>query len=103
MTKKRKLEDYETIALAKECSTIIQNKLSPKLNDPRSFSIPCTIGNIEFSKALCDLGARVSLMPMTLAIQLGLSEFVMLPPLPSATPKVSAEHLPNSRQESIQF
>ncbi|XP_071921868.1 uncharacterized protein [Coffea arabica] len=74
MTRKRKLEDCETIALTEECSAIIQNKLPPKLKDPGSFSIPCTIGNIDFSKALCDLGASVSLIPLTVARQLGLKE-----------------------------
>ncbi|XP_027158091.1 uncharacterized protein LOC113759717 [Coffea eugenioides] len=68
MTRKRKLEDCETIALTEECSAIIQNKPPPKLKDPRSFSIPCTIGNIDFSKALCDLGASVSLIPLTVVI-----------------------------------
>ncbi|XP_027169631.1 uncharacterized protein LOC113769374 [Coffea eugenioides] len=74
MTKKRKLVDSETIALTEECSAIIQNKLPPKLKDPESFTVPCTIGNVEFSKALCDLGASVSLMPLTVARQLGLKE-----------------------------
>ncbi|XP_071939988.1 uncharacterized protein [Coffea arabica] len=74
MTRKRKLEDCETIALTGECSAIIQNKLPPKLKDPGSFSIPCTIGNVDFSKALCDLGASVSLIPLTVARQLGLHE-----------------------------
>ncbi|XP_027157996.1 uncharacterized protein LOC113759613 [Coffea eugenioides] len=74
MTKKRKLEDSETIALTEECSAIIQNKLPPKLKDPGSFTVSCTIGNIEFSKALCDLGASVSLIPLTVARQSGLKE-----------------------------
>ncbi|XP_027122240.1 uncharacterized protein [Coffea arabica] len=74
MTRKRKLEDREIIALTEEYSAIIQNKLPPKLKDPRRFSLPCTIGNIEFSKALCDFGASVSLIPLTVARQLALHE-----------------------------
>ncbi|XP_027067872.1 uncharacterized protein [Coffea arabica] len=74
MTKKRKLVDSETIALTEECSVIIQNKLLPKLKDPGSFTVPCTIGNVEFSKALYDLGASVSLIPLPVARQLGLKE-----------------------------
>ncbi|XP_027158370.1 uncharacterized protein LOC113759991 [Coffea eugenioides] len=74
MTKKRKLVDSETIALTEECSVIIQNKLPPKLKDPGSFTVPCTIGNVEFSKVLCDLSASVSLIPLTVARQLGLKE-----------------------------
>ncbi|XP_027181913.1 uncharacterized protein LOC113780300 [Coffea eugenioides] len=74
MTKKRRLEDSETIALTEECSAIIQNKLPPKLKDLGSFTVPCTIGNVEFSKTLCDLGASVSLIPLIVARQLGLKE-----------------------------
>ncbi|XP_027178191.1 uncharacterized protein LOC113777357 [Coffea eugenioides] len=74
MTKKRRLEDSETIALMEVCSAIIQNKLPPKLKDPGSFTISCTIGNVEFSKALCDLGASVPLIPLTVTRQLGMKE-----------------------------
>ena len=63
---KRKLEDYETMKLNEECSTIILNKLSPKLKDPRSFTIPYTIGNCHFDKVLCDLGASINLMPLSI-------------------------------------
>ncbi|KAL0313525.1 UNVERIFIED_CONTAM: hypothetical protein Sradi_5751800 [Sesamum radiatum] len=57
LSTKRKWEGGETVKLNEECSTILQNKLPPKLKDPGSFSIPCTIGNIDFDKVLCDLGA----------------------------------------------
>ncbi|XP_020263244.1 uncharacterized protein LOC109839226 [Asparagus officinalis] len=59
LSNKRKLEEYETVALTEECSAIIQNKLPPKLKDPGSFSIPCVIGNVSINRALCDLGASV--------------------------------------------
>ncbi|XP_017973225.1 PREDICTED: uncharacterized protein LOC108661383 [Theobroma cacao] len=58
LLKRRKLGEFETIALTKECSAIIQNKLPPKLKDPGSFTIPRTIGALCFAKALCDLGAK---------------------------------------------
>ncbi|XP_057989104.1 uncharacterized protein LOC131172176 [Hevea brasiliensis] len=58
LSKKRRLEDYETIALIEECSAILQNKLPPKLKDPGSFSIPCLISNMNIDKALYDLGAK---------------------------------------------
>ncbi|KAJ9129119.1 hypothetical protein P3X46_034110 [Hevea brasiliensis] len=44
LSNKRRLEDYETVALTEECSAILQRKLPPKLKDPGSFSIPCHIG-----------------------------------------------------------
>lgn len=55
---KRKLEEYEIVALTEECSALIQNKLPPKLKDPGSFSIPCLIGNTSFDKALCDRSVK---------------------------------------------
>ena len=69
---KKKLEDYETIKLNEECSAIILNKLPPKLKDPRSFTIPCIIGNYHFEKVLCDLGASINLMPLSIMQKLGL-------------------------------
>ncbi|XP_020262292.1 uncharacterized protein LOC109838247 [Asparagus officinalis] len=74
LSNKRKLEEYETVALTEECSAIIQNKLPPKLKDPGSFSIPCVIGNVSINRALCDLGASVSLMPMSIYKKLGIGD-----------------------------
>ena len=74
MSKKSKLVDNEVIALTEEYSVVIQNKLPPKLEDPSSFSIFCTIGNIEFSNALCDSDASVPLIPLSIARKLGLTE-----------------------------
>ncbi|KAL0433398.1 UNVERIFIED_CONTAM: hypothetical protein Slati_2674100 [Sesamum latifolium] len=55
LSTKRKWEGCETVKLNEECSAILQNKLPPKLKNPGSFSIPCTIGNVDFDKVLCDL------------------------------------------------
>ncbi|XP_017981014.1 PREDICTED: uncharacterized protein LOC108663036 [Theobroma cacao] len=74
LTKKRKLEDFETVALTEECSAIIQNKIPPKLKDPGSFSIPCTISRFKFTKALCDLGTGVSIIPLSIVEKIGLKE-----------------------------
>ncbi|KAJ9178743.1 hypothetical protein P3X46_010600 [Hevea brasiliensis] len=74
LSKKRKMEDYETIALTEECSAILQNKLPPKLKDPGSFSIPCLIGDKKIDKAICDLGASVSLMPLSMYQKLKIRE-----------------------------
>ncbi|KAJ9182687.1 hypothetical protein P3X46_006652 [Hevea brasiliensis] len=74
LSKKRKLEDYGTVALTKECSAILQNKLPPKLKDLGSFSIPCLIDNKKIDKALCDLGASVSLMPLSICKKLEIGE-----------------------------
>ncbi|XP_070042902.1 uncharacterized protein [Nicotiana tomentosiformis] len=41
----------------------IVHLMAPNLEDPSVFTIPCTIGSVEFSKILCDLGASINLMP----------------------------------------
>ncbi|XP_070030065.1 uncharacterized protein [Nicotiana sylvestris] len=37
-----------------------------------SFTIPCTIGNFAFAKALCDLRASINLMPLAIYKRLGI-------------------------------
>ncbi|PIN00904.1 DNA-directed DNA polymerase [Handroanthus impetiginosus] len=74
LSKKRRLGDYEMVTLTEECSTIIQNKLPPKLKNPGSFTIPCTIGTHFSGRALCDLGASINLMPYSIYRTLGLGE-----------------------------
>ena len=60
--------------LTEECSAILQKKLPQKVKDPGSFTIPCTIGKSSFDKALCDLGASINLMPLSVFKKLGLGE-----------------------------
>ena len=74
LSRKLKLDDLETIALTEECSAVLQQKLPQKLNDPGSFTIPCTIGNLSFDKCLCDLGASINLMPLSIFKKLGLPD-----------------------------
>ena len=74
LSNKRRLSGFETINLTEECSAILQRKLPQKLKDPGSFTIPCTIGNSIFEKALCDLGASINLMPLSIFRRLGLGE-----------------------------
>ncbi|XP_062093732.1 uncharacterized protein LOC133799748 [Humulus lupulus] len=44
LTKKRRLGEFETVALTKCCSAIQKNKIPPKLKYPGSFTIPISIG-----------------------------------------------------------
>ncbi|CAJ2652085.1 unnamed protein product [Trifolium pratense] len=76
LTNKRKIEDDETVMLTAECSAILQNEMPPKLKDPGSFSIPCVIGKYVIDRALCDLGASISLMPVALCEKLKMGELV---------------------------
>ena len=70
----RRLSDFEIVNLTKECSAILQRKLPQKLKNTRIFTILCTIRNSIFKKALCDLGASINLMPLSIFRQLGLGE-----------------------------
>ncbi|XP_015577712.2 uncharacterized protein LOC107261630 [Ricinus communis] len=80
LSNKRKIEENATVSLTAECSAILQNKLPKKLGDPGSYSIPVKLGDIEIKKALCDLGASVSLMPLSICkkLQIGIPEDVPL-------------------------
>ena len=44
------------------------------MKDPGSFTIPCIIGEHNFGKALCDLGASVNLMPFSIYRKLQIGE-----------------------------
>ena len=74
LASKKKLEEYGTITLTEEYSSILQKKLPPKLQDPGSFAIPFSIGNQVSGKALCDLGASINLMPLSMLKRLKLGE-----------------------------
>ncbi|XP_009781755.2 uncharacterized protein [Nicotiana sylvestris] len=63
---KQRYIEFESVALTEECSTRFQSKLPPKLKDPRSFTIPLSLGKQEVGGALCDLGASINLMPSSL-------------------------------------
>jgi tRNA(Ser,Leu) C12 N-acetylase TAN1 len=60
----------------KEVEMVILNNLPPKLKDPESFTIHCSLRNIKFKNALCDLdlGASVSLMPRSVFKRLGIGD-----------------------------
>ncbi|XP_010529108.1 PREDICTED: uncharacterized protein LOC104806087 [Tarenaya hassleriana] len=44
------------------------------MSDPGSFSIPCKLGSIEIDRALCDLGASVSFMPLSIYKKLNIGD-----------------------------
>ncbi|KAG9458445.1 hypothetical protein H6P81_002953 [Aristolochia fimbriata] len=69
-----KIEEKGTVVLNENCSAILKNELPRKLKDPGSFTIPCEIGSNKFANALCDLGASVNLMPLSLCRYLQLGE-----------------------------
>ena len=44
------------------------------MKDPGRFIIPCAIGSSFSCNALCDLGANINLMPLSIYKKLGLGE-----------------------------
>ncbi|XP_057755988.1 uncharacterized protein LOC130975180 [Arachis stenosperma] len=72
--KKRSWNEKETMDLTQEYSAVIQKGLPPKLKDPGSFFLPCTIGNMSIDKALCDLGSSINLMPLSMIRRLSIEE-----------------------------
>ena len=56
LSKKRKVDEHETVTLGEDCSAVVLNQLLAKLKD------------------LCDLGSSVSLMPYSIFKRLALRE-----------------------------
>ncbi|GKC67766.1 putative reverse transcriptase domain-containing protein [Tanacetum coccineum] len=52
----------------------INNSIPRKEKDLGSFTLPCFINNVFFDNALVDLGASVSVMPLSTYLNLGLGE-----------------------------
>lgn len=71
LPKKRRLGEFETIALTTECSLSFQNKLLLKLKDPERYTTPCNIGESYYGKVLCGLGSSINLMLASLFRRLG--------------------------------
>ena len=74
LSKKRKIAEEGILNLTATYSAIIQQKLPPKMKDPSSFTIPRSIGKYEFKKALCDSGASINWMPLSVLQRLNLGE-----------------------------
>ena len=66
------------VNLTTTCNTVMRMSLPEKMQDPRIFAIPCTIGNFELKKALCDLGASINLMPLLVVNRLSLGEVTLI-------------------------
>ncbi|GKA86941.1 hypothetical protein Tco_0808652 [Tanacetum coccineum] len=62
------------IGLPQYALNISINPYPQKEKDPGSFTLPCYINNLCFDNALSDLGASVSVMPLSTYLNLGLGE-----------------------------
>ncbi|KAK8680146.1 hypothetical protein V6N13_109099 [Hibiscus sabdariffa] len=74
VSRKSRIGEFETVAAIEACLAMMHNEVSAKITDPRSFTIPCSIGNYYTSKALCDTGASINLMPKSVFQKLGIGE-----------------------------
>ncbi|XP_070049920.1 uncharacterized protein [Nicotiana tomentosiformis] len=62
LTKNRKIEETSVVKLTEHCSAILQNKLPQKYGDSGSFTIPYSLGTLNFDKSVCDYAASINLM-----------------------------------------
>ncbi|GJU16424.1 reverse transcriptase domain-containing protein [Tanacetum coccineum] len=69
---KHKIEQISAAFLSDESFAILQNKVPPKLGDPKSFLIPCNFNKTFSCNALADLGASINLMLYSLYAKLSL-------------------------------
>ena len=74
LSKKKRFAEEAVVNLTATCSAVIKKNFPKKMKDPGSFTIPCTIGGFEIQKALCDSGASINLMPLSVARRLSLGE-----------------------------
>nr|XP_043638016.1 uncharacterized protein LOC122609021 [Erigeron canadensis] len=69
VTDKGKFDEAKATFLYAECFAMLQNRIPPKLEDPGSLLITCSIRTLT-SKVLADLGASINLMPYSVYIKL---------------------------------
>ncbi|KAK8685464.1 hypothetical protein V6N13_041465 [Hibiscus sabdariffa] len=65
-TSKRKLTRNEKVNLGEHVSAIFQQKLPPNMKDQGMFAIPCKIDKVKIKRAMCDLGASINVMPLSI-------------------------------------
>ncbi|KAK8494593.1 hypothetical protein V6N12_003480 [Hibiscus sabdariffa] len=74
VTRKKRIEEFETAAATETCLTLMHNKVPAEKADPGSFTIECSIGHNYSTKALCDPGASINLMPKSIFQKLGIGK-----------------------------
>ncbi|KAA0032754.1 uncharacterized protein E5676_scaffold156G00950 [Cucumis melo var. makuwa] len=68
------MNDYETVTLAQATSDVFKNGVLKKMTDAGSFTVSCSIGDMDFCRALCDLEASINLMPLSIFKKLRIGE-----------------------------
>ncbi|GJS93483.1 zinc knuckle CX2CX4HX4C containing protein [Tanacetum coccineum] len=64
--------ENEDVRINRRCSALLLNQLPPNEKEPESFILPCSIGRLDFNKALAELGASISIMPFSMYKRLGI-------------------------------
>ncbi|XP_042458445.1 uncharacterized protein LOC122042400 [Zingiber officinale] len=78
LSNRRQKGDFETVELTENCNALLMANPPPKLQDPRSFSIPYKIGSELIPRAFCDLEVSVSLLPYSLCKKLGFQNIKLI-------------------------
>ncbi|XP_016571092.1 uncharacterized protein LOC107869015 [Capsicum annuum] len=71
---KKQIVSYKMVDNLYHCGAISTRSLVQKKVDPGAFTILCTIGPLDFTKALYDSGANINLMPLVVYKKLGLGD-----------------------------
>ncbi|KAA0054824.1 uncharacterized protein E6C27_scaffold437G001170 [Cucumis melo var. makuwa] len=74
LAKKRKINDFETVALTQTTSDVFKNGVPKKMINLGSFIVSCSIGGMDLGRALCKLGASINLMYLFIFKKLGIEE-----------------------------
>jgi len=74
LSKKGKPKGGLVMPIGRVCNSILQSPV--KMQDPGDFFIPYCIGDVQIEGALCNLGASVSLMPLSLYQKLKLLDLI---------------------------
>ncbi|KAK8593320.1 hypothetical protein V6N12_045403 [Hibiscus sabdariffa] len=74
VSRKKRIEEFETAAATETCLALMHNKIPTKKTDPGSFTIECSVGHNYSTKALCDPGASINLMPKSVFQKLNIGE-----------------------------
>ncbi|XP_008447648.2 uncharacterized protein LOC103490055 [Cucumis melo] len=74
LAKKRRINDFQTMALRQATSDIYKNGVLEKMTYPGSFKVPCSIDGMDLGHVLCDLGASINLMPLSIFKKLKIKE-----------------------------
>ncbi|KAK8657033.1 hypothetical protein V6N13_098967 [Hibiscus sabdariffa] len=74
VSRKKRIKEFETTAATETCLALMHNKVPAKKSDPGSFTIECFIGHNYPTKALCDPGVSINLMPKSVFQMLGIGK-----------------------------